>query len=244
MSADDYSRLTISFPQTAGLVENRKLNQKERLTNTDEAQPPLTQFIMQLEFIPLRGPEIEPYKKRLASLRIEVFREYPYLYDGSLDYEQDYLKTYFQAEDSFAVLVRDVELGRYVAATTSIRASEEVEAFKKPFQRFGFDPHEVFYFAESVVLTPYRNLGIGKEFFKHREAFARRIGGIRHLAFCAVVRPDTHQFKPPGYRDLSEYWSKQGFFKAEGLITQFAWKDVLQDAETTKTMQFYMKKLT
>jgi hypothetical protein len=30
----------------------------------------------------------------LAQLRITVFREFPYLYDGDLAYEQNYLRTY------------------------------------------------------------------------------------------------------------------------------------------------------
>jgi GNAT superfamily N-acetyltransferase len=198
---------------------------------------------MQLEYISLTGAEIETYKQALASLRIKVFREYPYLYDGTLDYEKEYLKTYIEAKDAFAVMVRDINTHTFVAATTSIRASEEVEAFKKPFQQFGYDPHEVFYFAESVVLAPYRNMGIGKEFFKRREAFARSLEGIRHLAFCAVERPDDHTLKPANYRDLSAYWSRQGFCKVEGLVTQFAWKDISEEAESTKNMQFYMKNL-
>ena len=40
----------------------------------------------------LSGKEILPYLDDLAKLRIEVFREYPYLYDGSIEYELQYLK--------------------------------------------------------------------------------------------------------------------------------------------------------
>ena len=35
------------------------------------------------------GTEAQPYLPDLARLRIEVFREFPYLYDGNLDYEPD-----------------------------------------------------------------------------------------------------------------------------------------------------------
>ena len=45
----------------------------------------------------------------LARLRIGVFREFPYLYDGSLDYERDYLADYASTEGAIestgAVLV-------------------------------------------------------------------------------------------------------------------------------------------
>ena len=45
-----------------------------------------------LEIRNVHGPELEPFIDGLGRLRIAVFREYPYLYDGSLDYEREYLK--------------------------------------------------------------------------------------------------------------------------------------------------------
>jgi len=38
------------------------------------------------------GPALLPYIPELARLRIEVFRDFPYLYDGSLDYEKNIYK--------------------------------------------------------------------------------------------------------------------------------------------------------
>jgi hypothetical protein len=66
----------------------------------------------------LRGAEIEPHIDDLARLRIQVFREFPYLYDGNLDYEAEYLATYVRSADSLCVLVRDE--GRVVGASTSL----------------------------------------------------------------------------------------------------------------------------
>ncbi len=39
----------------------------------------------------LHGQELGPWLDVLGKLRIRVFREFPYLYDGSLEYERDYL---------------------------------------------------------------------------------------------------------------------------------------------------------
>ncbi|HBF93820.1 MAG TPA: GNAT family N-acetyltransferase, partial [Marinobacter adhaerens] len=36
----------------------------------------------------LSGDQIKPYLDDLARLRIEVFRHFPYLYDGDMDYER------------------------------------------------------------------------------------------------------------------------------------------------------------
>jgi hypothetical protein len=37
------------------------------------------------------GKDFEPYLLRLANLRIKIFREYPYLYDGNIEDEKQYL---------------------------------------------------------------------------------------------------------------------------------------------------------
>ena len=41
-----------------------------------------------------RDRNLESYLEDLAQLRIKVFRAFPYLYDGSIDYEMSYLETY------------------------------------------------------------------------------------------------------------------------------------------------------
>ena len=42
----------------------------------------------------LRGAALEAALDDVARLRIAVFRDWPYLYDGSLEYEREYLTTY------------------------------------------------------------------------------------------------------------------------------------------------------
>ena len=53
----------------------------------------------------LSGGDIDAFLPELARLRIRVFREYPYLYEGSAAYEEKYLKTYANVPESVMVLV-------------------------------------------------------------------------------------------------------------------------------------------
>lgn len=48
-----------------------------------------------IEFQELRGPDALSHLEQIAKLRIEVFSEWPYIYDGDFEYETTYLKTYF-----------------------------------------------------------------------------------------------------------------------------------------------------
>jgi hypothetical protein len=63
----------------------------------------------------------------VARLRIEVFREWPYLYDGTLDYERDYLAHFADAEDALIVAARDGD--SVVGAATAVQA--EVQPLSK-----------------------------------------------------------------------------------------------------------------
>lgn len=44
---------------------------------------------MTFSFVKKSGAEVESLLQDLAELRIEVFRSFPYLYEGSLDYEKN-----------------------------------------------------------------------------------------------------------------------------------------------------------
>ena len=55
------------------------------------------------------GADVLPWIPQLAALRIRVFAEFPYCYDGDLDYEKAYLQTYTKAKDAVLVLAREGE---------------------------------------------------------------------------------------------------------------------------------------
>lgn len=189
---------------------------------------------------PLTGADREAALEDLARLRIEVFRAYPYLYDGSLDYEREYLAE-FAASDG-AVLVAAFDGDRIVGAATAAPLASQKAEFRKPFEEAGLDPAAIFYFGESVLKPDYRGRGIGHAFFDHREA-AARANGKSICSFCAVVRPENHPLRPAGYTPLDAFWRKRGYEPVDGLITHFSWTDTGETAETEKPMQFWMKRL-
>jgi len=188
----------------------------------------------------LHGHQIATVLHDLASLRIRVFREYPYLYEGSLAYEKQYLQTYLDCSQSIAVLAWDGD--ELIGASTGLPMSAEVEEFQRPFLNRGLSPETIFYCAESVLLPDYRGQGIYKAFFRAREAHAVDLGATETV-FCAVVRPDDHPLKPVDYVSLDHVWAHFGYAPVAGLITEFSWQDIDGAAETLKPMQFYRKTL-
>jgi len=187
------------------------------------------------------GDGIKPFLSDIARLRITVFREFPYLYDGSAEYEQRYLETYVQSANSLAVLV--MAGLNVVGVSTGIPLADETEEFQRPFLDRGSDPSGIFYCGESLLLPEYRGKGIYKSFFREREEHARRLKQFNKICFCAVVRPDDHPLKPDSYRPLDSIWESFGYRKTTGFTMAYSWKDIDKKQEDEKRMVFWMKDL-
>lgn len=188
----------------------------------------------------LSGAAVAPVIPDLARLRVEVFREFPYLYDGNLDYEQKYLRKYVELPESTVVVAR--QAGRVVGASTALPLVNAEGEIRAPFQRSGIEPRQVYYFGESVLERGLRGRGIGVKFFEQREIRARTLG-FRIAAFCAVERPVDHKRRPKNYQPLDAFWGKRGYTKRPDLATSFSWQDLDERKESPKPMTFWIKTL-
>jgi GNAT superfamily N-acetyltransferase len=189
---------------------------------------------------PLSGDEIAAYLGDLARLRIAVFADYPYLYDGDEKYEADYLKEFAAAPGS--VLVAALDDGKLVGAATAGPMAQQKAQFRAPFEEWGIGTSHLFYFGESVLLREYRGQGIGHAFFDHREAAARE-AGAEAAVFAAVIRAEDHPARPADYRPLDEFWTKRGYRPVEELVTELTWKEHGEAEESPKMMQYWMRRL-
>ena len=196
---------------------------------------------MELRFQSFEGPAIRSIFEPLAQLRIAVFRDFPYLYEGSLEYEQEYLNTY--ANSGQALVFAAFDGNQMVGATTCIPLADETEEVQEPFKTAGIALSEVFYFGESILLPSYRGLGLGHRFFDAREAHAASSGAYRYTCFCAVDRPADHPLRPVDYRPLDDFWAKRGYTKEPALHTQFSWPDLGEQVSTPKTMVYWLRPL-
>ena len=185
------------------------------------------------------GTTLTQYIPELARLRIEVFRDFPYLYDGNYEYEEKYLQTYIDTPSSVIVLAIDGE--RVVGASTALPMKYETDELKKPFIENNYNLDEVFYCSESVLNKDYRGLGLGVHFFEQREAHAKELGGFKTITFCCVERSLNHPRRPLNYVPLDAFWNKRGYFKHPELKTTYLWKDLDDTEETPKPMTFWIK---
>jgi GNAT superfamily N-acetyltransferase len=189
----------------------------------------------------LTGDAVRRHIPDLARLRIQVFREWPYLYEGDEDYERRYLETYVRSPRSVVVLARDGE--RVIGASTALPLEDEADYGKAPFVERGLPLDRYFYSGESVLDRAYRGRGLGVRFFAEREAHARSFGGFEIATFCAVQRPPDHPSRPTDYMPLDAFWTRRGYVKDPGFVACFSWRDIGESEETEKPMAFWFKRL-
>src|SRR5690606_12913871 len=171
----------------------------------------------------LSGAALLPQLDAVAALRIAVFRDWPYLYDGDIGYEREYLAAYAQSADSVVVLARDGDT--VVGASTGLPLAQDGAEFQAPFHARGIDVATVFYCGESVLLPAYRGRGIGHAFFDAREAHARRLGGFGWTAFAAGDRADADPRRPRGHRGHEAVWGRPGARRQPGTTMRLRWNE-------------------
>jgi len=178
----------------------------------------------------------------LAGLRIRVFREWPYLYDGDAAYEARYLAAYAQSPGALVVAASTAD-GEAVGMATCQPGKEASEKLRTAWASAGLDAAGLCYFGESVLLPEYRGQGAGVRFFEEREAHARRLG-LSIAAFCAVVRNENDPRRPRDYTPLDGFWRNRGYEPRPDISTVMSWREVGDTRETPHVLSFWIKRLS
>ena len=196
---------------------------------------------MSVRVVTSMGQAVRPHLEALARLRIRVFRDYPYLYDGDMAYEHRYLECYARSRRGVFVLALDGD--EVVGCSTGIPLADEVAAIQQPFVERGMLLNEVFYFGESVLLPEYRGQGIGHRFFDLRESHARRQGGFRWTTFCAVERAANDPRRPGGHRANDEFWRKRGYLRQDDMFCTLDWTEIDAVEASAHRLRFWLRPL-
>lgn len=194
-----------------------------------------------LSFVTRKGAEIDALFEDLAHLRIQIFKDFPYLYQGSIEYEKVYLETYSKSPKSLLFAVYDGN--DMVGATTCLPLADETPEVIAPFERAKLEIDTIFYFGESILRKEYRGFGLGHRFFEEREQHARHLRIYKTACFCVVERGDDHPAKPADYRPNDVFWIRRGYAKEPRLQSLFEWTDIGEAFPTAKTMTYWTKQL-
>lgn len=189
----------------------------------------------------LTGFAIESCLDDLATLRINIFREFPYLYDGVREDELKYLRLYMDTPDAFVISVKDA--GIMVGAATGVPLRYEQDSLITPFKGTSYSIEELFYVGELLFYPKYRACGLGIRLLEQIEEQVCRLGNYRYLTCATVVRPGHHVLCPESHIKIDRFLDRTGFVLLPGVTTSFAWKEV-DGNYYDHPMQFWIKELS
>ncbi len=193
-----------------------------------------------LKLVTLRGVEITPYVTSIAKLEMEIFSEYPYLYEIELSGQINYVKRFAECEQGIVVLA--MEADNIAGLSTGIPLLFDTEPFKKPFIDNCINIERVFYLGETLLLPEYRGKGIYRHLFAKREAMALE-HGYSICAFISVERSPDDPRQPVNYMPLDAVWQHFGYKKHPELSLEFEWRDVGENNSSKKKLVYWIKEL-
>lgn len=191
----------------------------------------------------LSGKAVAPWVERVSQLRTSIFREFPYLYEGSLEYESNYMRGYMSDPQAIFVLIKNRDT--LVGAATGIPLisnSDIVKDARRVFEEHALVCKEYYYFGEAILLPEHRGKGFYTKLVAERERKANEFGFSKYC-FLAVQQKDTHPLKPDGFQSTDGIFKHAGFQKTNMSI-KYNWPTIQQDGSTNNSehiMFFWVK---
>lgn len=189
----------------------------------------------------LTGTAIADALADLATLRLDIFPEYPYLYHGRREDELNYLGTYAEAPDACVFLAYDGQ--SVIGAATGMPLAHEDTLILDAFAGTTFPLNELYYVGELLFRPAYRNCGLGRKLLARQESHIRSLGRYRQLICATVERPDDHPLRPRDYIPITRFLVRAGFVRLPGVTTHVRWRET-DGVGRDHPMQFWGKGLT
>lgn len=113
------------------------------------------------QIVVLEGAQINPYLKDIVELMLAVYREPPYLYEGTMEEYLPLVQTYADSKQGIAALLFDEKKLIGVAAGAPLK--DVNPKWHDPFKND--DMEKIFYIGDEVLLSDYRGKRLGSQLF-------------------------------------------------------------------------------
>ncbi len=193
-----------------------------------------------------QGDHLEQLIPEIAKARLELFKEFPYLYEGTYENESKYLKDFACNPKSIILTAHEGDkLIAFVTATAVESGFELTEAIKDLMQGQGIDTGKYFYISEMMVYPEFRSFELQNKLKKDIENYALK-NNYSKTCFLSVFRENDHPLRPERYKEVSRLWKFNKYHKTE-ISTEFEWNTVQKDSESklmNNRLDLWEKELT
>lgn len=190
------------------------------------------------------GEQIRLYTRDLSHLCLEVYKEWPYLYEGSEEEGVEYIEErYVKNPDSLVCLA--FQGNQLIGAAMGLPLCHAPPHYLTCFKS-DESLKDVFYWGELAVVPKHRHLKVAKEIYTKMGKEVIDSGKYRAIAFCEVTRSSDFiqkYPKPDQYRGNDSLWLHLNFEIKANLTCQGKWRLVGEAQESTQDMVYWWKTL-
>jgi GNAT superfamily N-acetyltransferase len=177
----------------------------------------------------------------LASLRVAIFREYPYLYQGTIDHElREVLPIYARSQRCVCVIAQEGD--QVIGVAVGVPLAEMDALMTAPLSKAGMSVTSIFCLGELLVVREFRGQGIGRQLYAAFEKQVRLMIAYRSIAMYEIDRA-ADAAKPTDYRSLDPFWRQRGFVKHPELSFTVPWTEVGDTQPSEHRLVFWIKSL-
>ena len=190
-----------------------------------------------------RGESITPYIKDITELCITIYREYPYLYEGTEEEYLPFIEHYTCSNYGIACLLFDNT--KPIGVAIGMPMDEMREKYKKPFinARPQENCEELFYLGEFLLLNDYRDQGFGKQMYLELERLVKENPKLKKICFCKFDETDQGPLMPENYKALDHFWEKLEFDKCDDLTVTVYWRNIYSEEDSPHKLMHWLKTL-
>lgn len=191
------------------------------------------------------GKEIAPFVDDVGKIRLDLFKEYPYLYAGDLAGERKYLSLYTLDPHSILAIAKVNEQFAGISIGTPLLGKANLfPDAKQLFESIQLKAAECYYYGDVLILKPYRGLSIVTKFF-HKQDVLIKSWGYKYACSMTVIREEDHPLKPKNYQSDDAIGKHFGYTKT-AIKIKVNWP-TMQPDYSVKNMDnelvFWVKKL-
>ena len=187
----------------------------------------------------LRGQEMAPYLEIAAQWRIQEFKGFPYLYEGSLEYEAMYMHECEKNPEAILIVgERNHEILGFTTGIPIGTMSDHLQSLRDKLP----NAHEYYYLAECIFSPTVRGRGFAQKGIKLFEGVVKELG-YKKICFLTVIRDENHPLRPKRYFDKDPIWKRWNYQKTD-LILEFPWPTIQADGSVIdflNPMRFWEK---
>lgn len=165
--------------------------------------------------------DIAPYLPFVAQQRLSAYRDYPYLYQGTMEEEIQYLDWFSKLKHSALVIAfyHDEPVG-FITGTSLSGFDFHYKGSIDLFKNAGLPFDTYYYFSDAIIMPEHRNKSLITQMAQMLEEHADILG---YTATCFVCESHaSHPLKPDGYKELNGLFQKHGYSKTE-MVVAYNW---------------------